>query len=157
MRALSMMILALFCAGCMQIDYTGRKFPAAGDRAVKVFNAPAELPPDVYTTIGRFTVVTRPKVHVYEVEEELYQRAQSYGADALCLISSATKAVGTYNTDAEEFGTPDPEVKQKTPAKESEKFGKPVKLTSGQPLGERRVYQYLVLKKSADVKSALSL
>ena len=58
---------------------------------------------------------------------------------------------------AEEFGTPDPEVKQKTPAKESEKFGKPVKLTSGQPLGERRVYQYLVLKKSADVKSALSL
>lgn len=138
-------LLLLCCAGCMQIDYVGKKFPASGN--VKIFRSEAEVPSGEYTIIGRFTVNTKTELHPYEVEDAIFERAAEYGGDAAVHVENFTARHGAYNSDEEEFGTFDP-AQRKTPAKEKELFGAGKPLSGGDLWRNHNVYRYLLLKKS---------
>ncbi|MCI5779027.1 MAG: hypothetical protein MR051_04320 [Lentisphaeria bacterium] len=142
----------LLGAGCMQVDYVGRKF--APSQQVLVYDADRPPPADRYTIIGRFTVTTKPKVHPYEVEYEIRNRAAEYGGDAIQLVKSFERFHGLYNTDAEEFGTPAPTEKE-PPEREKKLFGAPKPLAGNAPMTKRREYHYLLLKDAETVKREL--
>ena len=142
----------LLAAGCMQVDYVGRKF--APSRQVLVFDADRPPPADRYTIIGRFAVAAKPKVHPYEVEYEVRNRAAEYGGDAIQLVTSFDRLHSPYNTDAEEFGTPAP-TDREPPEREKELFGAPKPLVSNVLWSKRREYRYLLLKDAEAVKREL--
>ena len=140
-----MLPLLLLAAGCMQIDYTGKKFAAS--EYVKMYRSADEAEPGKYAIIGRFTVKARPQVHSYEVEDAVFDRAVEYGGDAVVPVDSFSGIHGAYNSDAEEFGTFDP-ADRKIPEKEKELFGTPKPLTGGDIWRGHNVYRFLLLKKS---------
>lgn len=144
----------LLAAGCVRIDYVGKKFAPSGN-VVKVYQSENDLPQDTYTIIGRFTVTARPDVHIYDVEDKVFRRATEYGGDAICLTRIDQRAHAVYNTEFEEFGATLPTTA--TPENEKKLFGKRQKLESKRRNLKRKIYYYLVLKKTGDVNEALSL
>lgn len=139
------------CAGCMQIDYVGKKFSPSEN--VKIYRSEADIPTGEYTVIGRFTVSAKPKTHPYEVEDAIFDRAVEYGGDAAVMVDKFPAKHGAYNSDEEEFGTFD-RSKSKTPAKEKELFGTGKPLTGGDLWSDRNIYRYLLLKKSKSLNPA---
>lgn len=144
----------LLAAGCVRMDYTGKKFEPTGN-VVKVYQSESELPKETYTIIGRFTVTAKPDVHIYDIEDKVFRRATAYGADAICLVKTTERAHAVYNTEFEEFGATLPT--KNTPEAEKKLFGKRQELKTKHPENKRKVYHYLVLKNTGDVKQLLSL
>ena len=144
----------LFAAGCVRVDYVGKTFAPSGN-TVKVYQSEKELPQDTFTIIGRFTVTAKPDVHVYDVEDKIFRRATEYGGDAVCLVKTVERAHAVYNTEHEEFGATLPT--KNTPPAEEKLFGKRKDLQTRHPDMKRKVYHYLLLKKTADVNRILSL
>ncbi|MBQ9804305.1 MAG: hypothetical protein IJW35_05615 [Lentisphaeria bacterium] len=144
----------LLAAGCVRVDYVGKTFAPTGN-TVKVYQNEKELPQDTYTIVGRFTVTAKPDVHIYDVEDKVFRRAAEYGGDAICLVKTTERAHAVYNTELEEFGASLPT--KKTPQAEEKLFGKRKNLETRHPEMKRKIYCYLLLKKSADVNKLLGL
>ncbi len=155
MKYILFALILLVTAGCMNIDYVGKKFQST-DGMVKVFASKAEVPENQYTVIGRFTVSAKLKTHAYKIEEEIVKRAAEYGGDAVCLAGSKIVKRGVYEHPDEEFGSAIPN--SSTPsAREKELFGNANPLPGRNAWVERQVFSYLLYKKSEDVKRLLDL
>ena len=125
----SLLPLLLLSAGCISVDYVGKKFAPVSVAQVKVYQSAAEVPADKYVVIGRFTASSERRTHPFEVEYEVQTRGAEYGGDAICLVGEYIRPHSEYNSDVEEFGSPDLS-QRKIPEKEKELFGSPVPLTS---------------------------
>ena len=145
---LTIAVLLMLC-GCVNIDYTGRKFPAQAQ--VQYVESLDEIQLDEYTLIGRFSVTSRMSVHPYDVEEEVLARAKEYGGDILLLTGVETIRNGVYTPNEQEFGTPD---RRRNPAEEA-RFGRRQPLTSNATSRELRSFEYLLYKKTSEVNRLL--
>ena len=83
MKFFWLLLTAVILTGCMNIDYTGRKFTP--QQHVSVVTDKDQVP-DGYTLIGRFTAITAEKAYPYVVEEEVLDKARQYGGDILCIM-----------------------------------------------------------------------
>ena len=124
-----LLLLPLLCAGCVSVDYVGKKFAPVPTFHVKVYESASEVPADKYTVIGHFTASSPPDIHRFEVEYKVQTRGAEYGGDAICLIRDVVRPHSVYNSEYEEFGSPNSR-KRKTPKEEQERFGKQVPLNS---------------------------
>ncbi|MBO5667808.1 MAG: hypothetical protein J6S43_01650 [Lentisphaeria bacterium] len=147
MKFLPAAVIALLLAGCVNIDYTGRKFTA--QNAVRYSENRDEVPQG-YSIIGRFTVSSWYDVHPYEVEDAVLEKAGEYGGDILCLTSSAVVRHGVYTPNEREFGAPDIR-ERKIPETETGLFGTPAPLESATLQRKRRIFNYLLYKKTAEI------
>lgn len=152
MKNFLLLPLLLLCgAGCMQIDYVGKKFTPSEN--VRIYRSQTDIPTGEYTIIGRFTASVKPSVHPYEVEDAVFDKSVEYGGDAMVLVKKKDIMHGAYNSDAEEFGTFDP-ANRKIPENEAALFGKSKPLSAGDMWSKRVVYHYLLLKKSSSLNPA---
>ena len=153
MKKFLTVLLPLILTGCMNIDYTGKKF--APQEHVKFVTQLSEVPLDDYILIGRFTADPHLKTHPYKVEEAVLEKSREYGGDILLFVSAKEVPRGTYKHNSEEFGAPDPAAR-KISAEEKERFGKPSPLASPREnRKKRRIYTYNLYKKKSDVKTQL--
>ena len=150
-----LMMLALVCAaGCMNIDYVGRKFSPTED--IRYCESREKIDFDRYTLIGRFTVTTTTRKHLYDVEDAVLEKAGEYGGNLLCPAGYAVVNHGAYTPNDREFGAPWPE-NSKTPEAEKERFGAPAAL-SGNPFhAKRQEFRFLLYKETAEVNRQLGL
>ncbi|MBE6365238.1 MAG: hypothetical protein E7053_05750 [Lentisphaerae bacterium] len=147
-----LMLLALTFSGCIDIDYTGRKFTAQDH--VQYTESAADVDLDNYTLIGRFSVTSRMSIHPYDVEEAVLERAGEYGGDILLLTGVETIRTGVYTPDEHEFGAPTAADRQRHPAEEA-RFGRQQPLTSNPATGKRRSFEYLLYKRTSEVNRQL--
>jgi len=148
------LLSALLLAGCVNVDYVGRKFAPVPLHKVKVYLSRKDVPADKYLVIGRFTAKAKPRIHPYEIEYKVQQQGAEFGGDAICLTDSYIRPNGAYNTDLEEFGSPVP-AKSIVSPKEKELFGKEVRLENATMWSKLRVCHYLLLKERDAVNRAL--
>lgn len=143
-------------AGCIQVDYTGKKFAPAGTvthyTSLEEFHSKENQ--DDYLLIGRFTATGGIKKHPFEIEEKVLEKAREYGGDILCSAGRETRIQGICNNRKDEFGTPDVK-NRKISKEESGKFGQIVPLTAERNGGLRNVFHFYLYKKSAEVKRQL--
>lgn len=158
MKKFSFFVLLLICSGCIQVDYTGRKFAPTTDvvhyPTVEEFKAKRNQ--DDYILIGRFTATAGRKKHPLEVEEEVLEKSRQAGGDILCRVRWEKRDHGHYDKSDYEFGAPDP-AKRQPNMKEISKFGPIVPLTADREKGTRHVFYYLLYKKKAEVKRQLGI
>lgn len=147
MKFLPAIVAMLLFAGCINIDYTGRKF--APQKSVRYTENRDEVPQG-YSLIGRFTVSARHEIHPYEVEDAVMEKAGEYGGDILCLTSWSVVRHGVYTPNEHEFGAPDIK-ERKIPKAETKLFGTPAALESATLQKKRRQFNYLLYKKTADI------
>lgn len=152
MKKFLLLLLPLFLAGCMNIDYVGKQF--APTEKVSYTENPDEVPLDDYTLIGRFTVKSRTMYHPYEVEDKILEKAGMYGGDLLCLTDAGLDLYGVYPTNRQEFGSPRLE-NRKISAEEQERFGAIKPLNSKSAVQKRRVFHYLLYKKTDELNRLL--
>ena len=146
-------MLPLILSGCLNIEYTGKKF--APQEYVKCALDESEIPLDDYIRIGRFTVRPSLNPHPYTVEEAVLEESRLYGGDILLKTGQKQLIRSTYTDNSEEFGAPDP-AERKISAEEKKRFGEPTALTS--PVLDRKhqqVYYYDLYKKKSEVKRQL--
>ncbi|MBR7121762.1 MAG: hypothetical protein IKC94_05930 [Lentisphaeria bacterium] len=152
MKKVLLAVFLLSLCGCINIDYTGRKFTPQEN--VQYVEKISDIQLDEYTLIGRFTVTSRLKVHPYDVEEKVLIRAGEYGGDILLRSSVSTVQHGIYTPDSREFGAPQAADRHRNPDEES-RFGRQIPLTSNPATTKRRVFEYLLYKKTAEVNRQL--
>lgn len=158
MKNFLLLTLLAFCAGCIQVEYTGRKFTPTD----KVIHYPtmaefqAKVNQDDYVLIGKFTATTGRTKHPLEVEEKILEKSRDYGGDILCLVHRERREHGLYTKSKHEFGAPDP-AKRQPNAAELSKFGPIVPLSADREKGMRLVYYYYLYKKNTEVKRQLGL
>ena len=152
MKKFLFLLLPFLFAGCMNIDYVGKKF--APTENVRYVENTDQVPMDDYTLIGRFTVKARPMYHPYDVEEVILEEAREYGGDLLCLTKSGIDSFSVYTTNSQEFGAPKAE-DRKISAEEKEKFGKIKPLSSRSAIKKRQVFHYLLYKKTDELNRLL--
>ena len=156
MKKFLFFFLLAVCTGCIQVDYTGRKFEPTGN--VKHYPSleefKAKVNQDDYTLIGRFTATAGRKKHPLDVEEKVLEYSQEFGGDILCNVGWEKRDHGHYDKSKHEFGAPYPYKRKHKPA-ELAKFGPIVPLTADREKGLRLVYTFYLYKKSADVKAEL--
>ena len=155
-RSWILLPLLLLAAGCVSVDYTGRKFTPVPTMRVKVYQSSSEVPADKYAVIGHFTATCPPDVHPFEVEYEVQSRGAKYGGDAICLVKEYSRPHSAYNSEIEEFGSPD-RSKRKIPKEEKARFGSPAPLAGDTKWKTRHVRQYVLLKDRETVRRELSL
>ena len=134
-------------AGCMNIDYTGKKFSPTAKTVLCTDRQKIYL--DEYTLVGRFEVSARPKVHPYQIEDALLEKSRQYGGDLLFIMPGKMTVNGVYQTNSQEFGTPQA---HKATAKEEKLFGKSAPLAGRNVTFPRRKCTALLYKKSTEVK-----
>lgn len=148
MKLLIFALLTLVAAGCINVDYTGKKFTPTAN--VKYCESIEEVDLDNYTLIGRFDVSSRPKIHPYEVEEKVMAQAREFGGDILCLNEVKIVRHGAYTPNELEFGTPNLK-NRKISAEERAKLGKIAPLNSKNETHQRRNFCYLLYKSTGEV------
>ncbi|MFA6716435.1 MAG: hypothetical protein WC082_03385 [Victivallales bacterium] len=73
--------------GCTQFDYVGQKLtPLTDDQAVAFYNSSSEVPPNVYSIMGRAVVTAPDGSSTESVKEEIISKAREYGADAIEVV-----------------------------------------------------------------------
>ncbi len=149
MKSIMMTAVLLMICGCVDIDYTGRKFPA--HPRVQYVESPDEIRLDEYTLIGRFSVTSRMSVHPYDVEEDVLARAKEYGGDILLLTGVKTIRNGVYTPNEQEFGAPD---RQRNPEEEA-RFGRQTPMPDSATFRQQRSFEYLLYKKTSEVNRQL--
>ena len=152
MKKLIFLLLPFLFAGCMNIDYVGKKF--APTENVRYVENTDQVPMDDYTLIGRFTVKARPMYHPYDVEEAVLEEAREYGGDLLCLTNYEVSYFSVYTTNRQEFGAPKEE-DRKISEEEKEIFGDIKPLSSNSAVNKRRVFHYLLYKKTDELNRLL--
>lgn len=101
------LFLPVILAGCMSFDYVGQRFPAGSEsKAINVFKDRAEIPADKYRIIGRGVLTGPNSTDGYDRMAELRRQAREHGADALCVVKTTVKAVGTYPRTSGTFAPP---------------------------------------------------
>ncbi len=153
MKKLLLPLLPLILTGCLNIEYTGKKFTP--QEHVKYVTAPDAVPLDDYILIGKFTVEPTHMPHPYVVEEAVLEKSREYGGDILLLNSAQLLPRHTHNTDAEEFGAPDP-ANRKVSEEEKKRFGEAAPLTSlPHRTRKKQIYRFSLYKNKAEVKRQL--
>lgn len=144
MKNVLMILMLAGIAGCVNVDYTGRKFPE--QESVRFVRSKSEVDLDRYTLIGRFTADSKTNSHPYYVEEAVMEKARKYGGDILCPNGVAVVRRGVYTPVEQEFGAPKTRENKADP-----RFGKPEALTGSPWSAYRREFYYLLYKKSSEV------
>ena len=122
MRNVWCMLALTLAAGCVQVDYVGRKFAPVPPGQVRFYYAKSEVPAEKYTVIGRFTATSPTDLHRFETEYKVQNLGAEYGGDAVCLVREYRRPHSPYNSDIEEFGSPNLS-KRKIPEEEKKRFG----------------------------------
>ena len=139
--------------GCVNVDYTGQKFPATPQsQEVKYFSDRKQIPVDEYTIIGRFVVTAPRKSDTYTFQAKLLEEARNYGGDAVCFIDQKTVSRGAYLRNDEEFGAPSDAVE---PTASASQRGKPSPLVGEYSSKQQKVVRALLLKKRTEVEKIL--
>ena len=152
MKKLLTAIVPLLLAGCMNIDYVGRKFTE--QEYVKVVRSVNDVPLDDYTLIGKVTVAPSYKAHPYAVEDAVAEAAREFGGDILAPAGMKSHQRNVYADNSEEFGAPDI-AERKISDEEKKRFGKTVPLRSPASGRLKRIYYFNLYKKSSEVKRQL--
>ena len=152
MKKFVFLLMPLLFAGCMNIDYVGKKFSPT--EQVRFTEKKEDIPLDEYTLIGRFTVKARLMYHPYEVEDAIIAKAQEFGGDYLCLTENFLTYYGVYTANNQEFGAPDLK-KRKISDEEKKIFGEIKPLDSKSVSNQRREYHYLLFKKTDKLNQEL--
>ena len=153
MNKLLLTLLPLVLTGCLNIEYTGKKFTP--QEYVRYVTAPDAVPLDDYILIGKFTVSPTHSPHPYVVEEAVLEKSREYGGDILLFNSTQVLPRHSYNNDAEEFGAPDP-AERKVSEEEKKHFGKAAPLTSlPSRTRKKQIYRFSLYKNKAEVKRQL--
>ena len=106
-KIIAALILLVFFAGCMNFDYVGQSFaPKSESAVVNIFNGREKIPADQYRIIGRGTLTGPLSTDEYDRMAELRAVARKHGADAVCIVSATTKAVGYYPQSNGAFAPP---------------------------------------------------
>lgn len=106
-KIIAALILLVFFAGCMNFDYVGQSFaPKSESAVVNIFNGREKIPADQYRIIGRGTLTGPLSTDEYDRMAELRAVARKHGADAVCIVSATTKAVGYYPQSKGAFAPP---------------------------------------------------
>ncbi len=94
--AISMGLLLLLSAGCVNVEYVGQRFePLPETDPVRIYDARSDYPIEDYRTIGR-AVFTAPEDYgMLELREKVENTAREYGADAVKVVSSGSELIGT--------------------------------------------------------------
>ena len=94
------LVLLLFAAGCVNVDYVGQTFePIPEGKPVEYFGARKEVPPGKYRIIGRAVISASRKFDKYDIRELLIDEARKRGADAVVLIDSKKIKRGVYERE----------------------------------------------------------
>lgn len=152
MKKFAFVFIPLLLAGCINTDYTGRKFTA--QQFVRYYENQDKADLSEYTLIGRLRVTAPLKYHPYEVEEAALEKAKEYGGDIICLTGNKISLHGVYTPNENEFGAPSLS-ERNIPAEEKEKFGNIVPLSSNAGTTKRRQFDYLLYKKTSEVNRQL--
>ncbi len=156
MKNFLLLCLLAATAGCIQLEYTGKKFSPT--ESVTHYNSLKEFHSrenqDDYLLIGRFTASGGRKKHPFEIEEKVLEKSREYGGDVLCLTGREIRFHGHYDKNSQEFGAPDIK-NRKISREESEKFGSIAPLTADREKSLRNIYHFHLYKKSAEVKRQL--
>ena len=156
---------ALFLvAGCMNFEYVGREFaPTPMSEPVAYYVNREQLPPGEFRIMGRAEITAPDGTDGYDIQELLLEKARSYGADAVCLVSARKVPVGYYEREevnqGPQFpldpanvgfsGAPEPL------AAELAEFGRPQTLSSAEGTRLEVEVKALFLKKKAELERRL--
>ena len=160
------MTFLLLAAGCMNLDYVGREFPATPpSEKIAYFQSREELPPGEFLIIGRATLTAPEGTLSYDIRQRLLEKARACGADAVCLVRARKIEVGMFDReDPTPFGPQKPLDPANTAfhgapsSAEAEKaeYGPPVTLQGEEQYRSKVVVQALILKKKAEVEKLIA-
>lgn len=150
MKKMLFALLPLLLAGCLNVEYTGRKF--APQDSVKFTRNTADIPLDDYTMIGKFTVAPHFNPHPYEVEEAVLEKSREVGGDILLFVSAKAAPRSAYTPDSEEFGKPVP---RKASKAEQKILHEQSPLPQRHAARLRQVYEFKLYKKTSEVNRQL--
>ena len=156
MKKFLFLFLLAALSGCIQVDYTGKKFAPVDSvtHYVSLEEFHSRENQDDYLLIGKFTAIGGRKKHPFEIEEKVLEKSRQYGGDILCFTGKETRFHGHYDKSAQEFGAPDLK-KRKISKEESGKFGSISPLTADREKSLRNVFHFHLYKKRAEVKRQL--
>lgn len=152
MKKFLLLVMPMLITGCINIDYTGRKFTP--EENVIYSTSASDVNMGEYTLIGRFTVHSKLRCHPYEVEDAVLEKSREFGGDILLLTDVKVVNHGVYTPNEREFGAPAP-AERKISTEEAARFGKPAPLASRRNNVKRREFHYLLYKKTAEVRRQL--
>ena len=161
-KIIAALILAVFFAGCMNFDYVGQSFaPKSESAVVNIFNGREKIPADHYRIIGRGTLTGPLSTDEYDRMAELRAAARKHGADAVCIVSAATKAVGHYPRSTGAFAPPisasanTDNLNTRGEAWQMDSFGQVQTLTGREKVRYDFVLRILLLKDTADFNAEM--
>ena len=149
-------------SGCMNFEYTGREFaPLAGGQLPEYFGKRADLPPGVYSIIGRAKITTSASRDREEIRLRLLDEAAARGADAVCLVSVSKIEVGLYESDGHFSGPDNPDMNRYnlTPDGapiQKDMAGKSVSLPDESRKAVKLVVRALFLKNKKELEKIIS-
>jgi hypothetical protein len=156
------LLLLVFLAGCMNFDYVGQSFaPKSESAVVNIFNGREKLPADKYRIIGRGTLTGPLSTDEYDRLAELRSLARKHGADAVCILSAGTKAVGYYPQSKGAFAPPlsssanVDNLNSRGEAWQMDSFGQVQTLTGREKVRYDFVLRILLLKDTADFNAEM--
>ncbi|MCF6176613.1 MAG: hypothetical protein L3J71_12700 [Victivallaceae bacterium] len=80
-------LLFSLITGCINIDYTGQRFPETENmHAIEFFNSSKDVPAGKYTIIGRAVATAPDSYSSEEIKNKLLSKAQACGADAIQVV-----------------------------------------------------------------------
>ena len=79
--------LALWTAGCVDLNYVGQTFPPLPEDQAVALYTPEQLPPEgEYRSIGRATLTAPDGTERETILEKLVESAREHGADAVRIV-----------------------------------------------------------------------
>jgi hypothetical protein len=87
MTFVTAMLLFSLITGCINIDYIGQRYPETTNRnTIEFYNNSKEVPDDKYVVMGRVVTTAPDSYTSEEIKNELLDKAQACGADAIQII-----------------------------------------------------------------------
>jgi len=82
----AVLLFSLIC-GCINVDYTGQRYPATENRSeIAFYNDSKEVPTGKYAVIGRAVATAPDSYNSEEIKNKLLAKAQACGADAIQVV-----------------------------------------------------------------------
>lgn len=83
---IAILLFSLIC-GCINIDYTGQRYPAIKSQSeIAFYNNSKEVPANEYVVIGRAVATAPDSYKSKNIKQKLLDRAQECGADAIQVV-----------------------------------------------------------------------
>ena len=83
---IAILLFSLIC-GCINVDYTGQRYPATENRSeIAFYNNSKEVPADKYAVIGRAIATAPDSYKSKDIKQKLLDKAQACGADAIQVV-----------------------------------------------------------------------